>query len=130
MIGRVIKRAVDAGLTTALIGAYVVDAFTGGHTMIQKVWLKHIWFIAGRTLAEGPHIDRAWLKTIYPPYLEGHGLSIRIGTYTARLGLCRVLLDIDDDIDDAGSIDIDREISLAGSRLTNTTAEEMRSWDI
>lgn len=56
---------------------------------MRKVWLHTWWLVAGvESGRRSRFIDMAWLTTVNPPYYRGSGVSVRVGRYSMRGGVC------------------------------------------
>lgn len=62
---------------------------------MNKVWLHTFWLGWGEIqraaiAVEGvqPVIQRAWMRSVAPPYYRGVGIGIRLRRNTLRLGVC------------------------------------------
>jgi hypothetical protein len=65
---------------------------------VNKVWLHTYWLAWGpiapsvTSLSDRqPRIQRAWMRSVAPPYYEGIGIAIRFGVNTLRFGTCTPL---------------------------------------
>jgi len=62
---------------------------------VNKVWLHTYWMGWGPiapSVASGskrqPRFQRAWMRSVAPPYYEGVGVAFRLGANTLRFGVC------------------------------------------
>ncbi len=65
---------------------------------MNKVWLHTYWMGWGPIApsvtsisANQPRFQRAWMRSVAPPYYEGIGIAVRLGTNTLRFGVCHPL---------------------------------------
>jgi hypothetical protein len=91
--------------------------------------LRHrgVWLGFGGQSERTRFIESAWLKTMFPPYLDGRGInvslfgvSLRIGTYV-DMGLY-----IYDDYD---NVDVAGELRALGWGLVDEQPEVIGSWE-
>jgi hypothetical protein len=76
--------------------------------VIQKVWFRRVWCMAGRwalwSLSEPVRrpsvLSRAWFASIHAPYYRGAGVALTAGPWSLRLGLCRPGLDLEESDDE------------------------------
>lgn len=62
---------------------------------MNKVWLWTYWLGWGpigpsvqSISRRQPMFQRAWMRSVAPPYYEGIGIAIRLGRNTLRCGVC------------------------------------------
>jgi hypothetical protein len=62
---------------------------------MNKVWLHTYWMSWGLVVpatatssGRQPRMQKAWMRSINPPYYNGVGLAVRIGGNTLMVGVC------------------------------------------
>ena len=62
---------------------------------MKKVWLHTWWLIWGPVqpsvhspTKRQPLFQRAWMRSVAPPYYRGEGIGIRLGRNTLSIGVC------------------------------------------
>lgn len=94
---------------------------------VLKQWGNRFWFGFGTQSAKTKLVERAWLKTVFPPYLEGSGIAVRLPGYrSVRLGICRAIgVYVEDEYD---TVDVEGELDALGWHLLDRTTEVIGSW--
>jgi hypothetical protein len=88
--------------------------------VISKVWLDTFWFVAGREeVRQSRVLDKAWLRSILPPYYAGHGYGLRVGPFAIRGGVCTPLYR---DVDFEQELDVATYVTM-GSRQSSDPHE-------
>ena len=91
-----------------------------------------VWIFWGSTYTDDgslpPHISRASLVTILPPYWRGPGIALRLRRKSLRLGVCRMYgtyVEGEPPTDE----ELAEELALAGARSSDADPKEITTWD-
>lgn len=117
---------VVVALATFALG-HVVGAVraTARHEVVRKVWFDRLWFMYGAQDRSTPIFTKAWIKSVLPPYYEGHGLAIRLRNHSIRIGVCSMLGSHDDWEQDPTFENLEVEAHNAGAELVPTPIESI-----
>jgi hypothetical protein len=91
--------------------------------VISKVWFNTIWLVAGKSERWEKPVNKAWLRTVHPPYYAGHGWALSLGKWSLRIGVCTPLYN-DVNLDDEGDI----LVYSTMAKTIDTEPEEVGSW--
>ncbi len=59
---------------------------------MNKAFGNTLWFVYGKEPERvSKTIEKSWFRSIFPPYLAGHGIGVRLGDHVVRVGVCTPL---------------------------------------